>query len=80
MGFVSRGFQGKRRGEGPEGRLPPGQYLTDGFPVLSAGPTPQTPLDEWTFTIEGGAEPVSLDVGRVPGAARARPSRWTSTA
>ena len=39
--------------------MPPGQYLTDDFPVLSAGPTPHTPLEEWTFTIEGGAEPVS---------------------
>jgi DMSO/TMAO reductase YedYZ molybdopterin-dependent catalytic subunit len=37
--------------------LPPGQYATDDFPVLSAGPTPHTPLDEWTFTIGGGAEP-----------------------
>jgi DMSO/TMAO reductase YedYZ molybdopterin-dependent catalytic subunit len=27
--------------------------------VLSAGPTPHRPLDEWTFTIQGGAEPVS---------------------
>jgi DMSO/TMAO reductase YedYZ molybdopterin-dependent catalytic subunit len=27
--------------------------LTDGFPVLSAGPTPHTPLSEWTFTVEG---------------------------
>ena len=26
----------------------------DGFPVLSAGPTPHTPLDEWTFAIEDG--------------------------
>ena len=33
--------------------------MTDDFPVLSAGPTPHTPLDQWTFTIEGGAEPVS---------------------
>jgi DMSO/TMAO reductase YedYZ molybdopterin-dependent catalytic subunit len=39
--------------------VPPGQYLTDDFPVLSAGPTPHTPLEEWTFTITGGAEPVS---------------------
>jgi DMSO/TMAO reductase YedYZ molybdopterin-dependent catalytic subunit len=31
----------------------------DDFPVLSAGPTPHTPLEEWTFTIEGGAEPAS---------------------
>jgi DMSO/TMAO reductase YedYZ molybdopterin-dependent catalytic subunit len=33
------------------GRLPPGQYLAGGFPVLSAGPTPHTPLSEWTFSI-----------------------------
>jgi len=39
--------------------VPPGQYLTDDFPVLSAGPTPHTPLEEWTFSITGGAEPVT---------------------
>jgi DMSO/TMAO reductase YedYZ molybdopterin-dependent catalytic subunit len=39
--------------------VPPGQYLTDDFPVLSAGPTPHTPLTEWTFTVTGGAAPVS---------------------
>jgi DMSO/TMAO reductase YedYZ molybdopterin-dependent catalytic subunit len=33
--------------------VPPGQYLTDDFPVLSAGPTPHTPLDEWSFSITG---------------------------
>ena len=32
--------------------------MVDDFPVLSAGPTPHTSLEEWTFTIEGGAEPV----------------------
>ena len=49
--------------------MPPGQYVTDDFPVLSAGPTPHTPLDEWTFEIRGGARAVELDVGRVPRAA-----------
>ena len=58
MPIVSRGFKG-RRSEGPPDRVPPGQHLTDDFPVLSAGPTPHTPLEDWTFTIEGGAEPVS---------------------
>jgi hypothetical protein len=48
MGFVSRGFSGRRR---PAADLPPGQYLTDDFPVLSAGPTPHLPTDEWEFTI-----------------------------
>jgi DMSO/TMAO reductase YedYZ molybdopterin-dependent catalytic subunit len=33
--------------------VPPGQYLTEGFPVLSAGPTPQVPLDAWEFAITG---------------------------
>jgi hypothetical protein len=34
--------------------------VTNDFPVLSAGPTPHTPLDEWSFTISGAVdEPVS---------------------
>ena len=41
-------------------RVPPGQYVTRDFPVLSAGPTPHTPLDEWSLTINGAVEePVS---------------------
>jgi DMSO/TMAO reductase YedYZ molybdopterin-dependent catalytic subunit len=53
--IFSRGFRGRER-EHPSAearRLPPGQYLVTDFPVLSAGPTPHTPLDRWTFTIEG---------------------------
>jgi DMSO/TMAO reductase YedYZ molybdopterin-dependent catalytic subunit len=58
VAFVSRGFRGRRRPEDESGRVPPGQYVTDDFPVLSAGPTPHTPLDEWDFSIEGEvAEP-----------------------
>ncbi|HEU0042649.1 MAG TPA: molybdopterin-dependent oxidoreductase [Jiangellaceae bacterium] len=55
MGIVSPGFFGRRRESSPE--LPPGQYLTEDFPVLSAGPTPRVPLDEWQFdvTTESGA-------------------------
>ena len=52
MAYVSRGFHGKREKEREDSRLPPGQYLSQDFPVLSAGPTPHTPLDEWSFTIE----------------------------
>jgi DMSO/TMAO reductase YedYZ molybdopterin-dependent catalytic subunit len=56
---ISRGFRGRRIGADPA-RVPPGQYVTDDFPVLSAGPTPHTPLAEWTFEIRGvGDEPVS---------------------
>jgi len=57
--FISRGFTGKRRQPEAADRLPPGQYLTPGFPVLSAGPTPHTPLERWTFTLDGRVrEPV----------------------
>lgn len=53
MSFISRGFRGRGRQEDSSGRLPPGQYLTEGFPVLSAGPTPRTPLSTWTFAVDG---------------------------
>jgi DMSO/TMAO reductase YedYZ molybdopterin-dependent catalytic subunit len=57
MSFISRGFKGRRRDpDADPGRVPPGQYVTDDFPVLSAGPTPHTPLDEWTFSIVDGDE------------------------
>ena len=51
---VSRDFRGRRRREADPDRLPPGQYLTDDFPVLSAGPTPHTPLEDWTFSVVAG--------------------------
>ena len=51
-------FQGRPRDQTAGNRLPPGQYLTRDFPVLSAGPTPRTPLTAWTFSITGEvAEP-----------------------
>ena len=59
-GFVSRGFRGRRRDQNTA--LPPGQYLEDGFPVLSAGPTPHTRLEEWDFSVLGEVD---------------EPKRWT---
>lgn len=59
--IISRGFRG-RRGDAPPDRVPPGQYVTRDFPVLSAGPTPHTPLQRWDFTITGEV---------------AEPRRWT---
>jgi DMSO/TMAO reductase YedYZ molybdopterin-dependent catalytic subunit len=53
MGFISRGFHGKRRETADSGRLPPGQYLVNDYPVLSAGPTPRPDLAKWTFSITG---------------------------
>ena len=50
---VTRGFRGRPRDRSVAGRLPPGQYLVDSFPVLSAGPTPHAPLDRWDFRVLG---------------------------
>ena len=61
-GFFSRGFRGRRREAAETGRLPPGQSLIDGFPVLSAGPTPYPDKDKWDFTVAGAVE---------------TPQRWT---
>ena len=55
MSPISRGFRRKRE-EAPAGRVPPGQYVTRDFPVLSAGPTPHTALSRWSFSITGGRE------------------------
>ena len=53
MSFVSRGFHGKRQEGVDSARVPPGQYVTTDYPVLSAGPTPHTPLDRWDFQVTG---------------------------
>ncbi len=39
-----------------EGRLPPGQSLTQKFPVLHYGPTPRTDLASWNFRVFGLVE------------------------
>ena len=61
MSPISRGFHRKREAA-PADRVPPGQYVTSDFPVLSAGPTPHTPLADWSFTIRGAVD---------------QPSSWT---
>lgn len=60
--LFSRGFRGRRQEPDDRDRLPPGQYLVRDFPVLSAGPTPHTPLDRWDFSITGEVD---------------KPKRWT---
>ena len=55
MSPVSRGFHRRRQDPAENaGRVPPGQYVTKWFPVLSAGPTPHTALGQWTFSIGRG--------------------------
>lgn len=41
-------------------RVPPGQYLTQGFPVLTYGETPDVAQDTWEFKVWGCAEPASF--------------------
>src|SRR5213083_2765303 len=42
-------------------RLPPGQYLTEKWPVLHAGTVPETDLATWDFKILGEVEePITL--------------------
>ena len=49
MAVISDGFIGRR--SSAERVLPPGQYLTNDFPVLSAGPTPVVSREQWTFDV-----------------------------
>jgi DMSO/TMAO reductase YedYZ molybdopterin-dependent catalytic subunit len=57
--MVTRGFTGRSRSPDSAGRVPPGQSLTDGFPVLSAGPTAHVGKADWTFTLKVGPKPVA---------------------
>jgi DMSO/TMAO reductase YedYZ molybdopterin-dependent catalytic subunit len=56
MAVFSRGFTGRKRE--PHDDLPPGQYLTQDFPVLSAGPTPRIDTDDWSFIVRTEADQV----------------------
>jgi DMSO/TMAO reductase YedYZ molybdopterin-dependent catalytic subunit len=47
-------------------RLPPGQKLTAGFPVLDLGVQPKIPLDQWRIKIDGLVEkPAELSWGQL---------------
>ncbi|MHA7217586.1 sulfite oxidase-like oxidoreductase [Arthrobacter sp. MDT1-48-3] len=52
MAIPTSGFAGRRRTR--DVNLPPGQYATDSFPVMSAGPTPRVLRADWTFQIAAG--------------------------
>lgn len=51
---VTRGFKGKQGSGAAGGRVPPGQFITREFPVLTAGPTQQTQLESWSLTLQNG--------------------------
>ena len=46
--MVTRGFFGKKENND---RVPPGQYIENRFPVLSAEPTPKIEIENWNLTI-----------------------------
>ena len=50
---IARNMEEKMR---QEGRLPPGQSLTDKFPVLHYGPIPSFDESTWDFRIWGEVE------------------------
>ena len=56
--MVTRGFTGRQAGPEISDRIPPGQHLVDGFPVLSAGPTPRIETEAWAFTLKVGPRSV----------------------
>jgi DMSO/TMAO reductase YedYZ molybdopterin-dependent catalytic subunit len=60
--YVARGLGGRARDRTHAERIPPGQYETRDFPVLSAGPTPPLDLARWDLTVDGDVE---------------RPRRWS---
>lgn len=50
---VTRGFKGRGHADAAtKVRLPPGQFVTPEFPVMTAGPTPRTALDDWTMALQ----------------------------
>lgn len=56
--IINSGFKKKRE---TNDRLPPGQYETSDFPVLSLGPTPQVSKEDWRLEVFGLATPQMLD-------------------
>ena len=57
--MVTRGFTGRGSGSNQADRVPPGQHLEQGFPVLSAGPTPLVDTADWKFTVKIGPKPAT---------------------
>ena len=57
---ITRGFKGRQTETvGSRDRVPPGQYVTRDFPVLTAGPTQRTPLESWSLSLQRRGELIS---------------------
>jgi DMSO/TMAO reductase YedYZ molybdopterin-dependent catalytic subunit len=71
MGFFDRNRKDVAARGYDVARLPPGQYLTDRFPVLHVGDVPEYAPGEWNLTVEGLVDrPFTLDLDEL----RAMPS------
>lgn len=53
--LINKGFA-QKRDQSDKSRIPPGQYKTDDFPVLSLGPTPHIDTKDWSLRVEGLVE------------------------
>ena len=56
MGFFDRNRDELEAKGYDKSRLPPGQYLTDRFPVLHVGEVPTYKPGEWSLTVDGLVE------------------------
>ncbi len=64
--FRSRALRQVEEAGFDPGRLPPGQYLTDKWPVLHAGDVPAVDLATWQFEVGGEVEqPLRLSYGEL---------------
>jgi len=54
--MFERLFGGKAQDPAVAGRIPPGQYRTEKFPVLHYGSTPSTDLAKWDFKVFGDVD------------------------
>ena len=54
--LFGRGPKARYTAEELKQRLPPGQSLTEKWPVLHSGPVPRRKLEDWTFRVWGLVE------------------------
>ena len=72
--------QHEDRVDGPD-RLPPGQRLTEQWPVLTYGATPRVELRDWSLRVWGEVErEAEWELGAVPRSWARRNAPTTSTA
>ena len=79
--MFERLFGGQTKDPAVMDRVPPGQYVTEKFPVLHYGSIPHVDLSTWDFKVYGEVEfAVLADLEVVQGTSPARRSTRTSTA